>query len=328
MRQMHSTAPSLTPSPSSATSTPPTPLTLSTTTLNLYHTTLPPTPPQLTYASRFFARSPPQFLFSAANFRSFPDSLTPEVAFLGRSNVGKSSLLNALLNRSTNKIAHVSSKPGRTRVMNAFGVGVEGGMKWEKKGGHEGGKDGGRVGEGERWIGKGGVVIVDMPGYGKGSREEWGTEILKYLCGRRQLRRAFLLIDAEHGIKTADEQLLTLLRENGVPHQVILSKVDKLISPGSKLPSPDKLATNLQKLRTLCEETRKVIQPPGYRGPVALGEVLTCSAEKSIEAGKKLGIDGIRWAVLQAAGLECDAHGRRRISQVHVLEDTNGEVNR
>ncbi|KAJ9635098.1 hypothetical protein H2199_008584 [Coniosporium tulheliwenetii] len=310
MRQMHSSiilppnrspsTPSITPqhhrripqTTPSAHLDPTHPLTLSTTTLNLYHTTLPPTPPQLTYASRFFARSPPQFLFSAANFRSFPDSLTPEVAFLGRSNVGKSSLLNALLNRSTNKIAHVSSKPGRTRVMNAFGVGVEGGMKWEKKGGHEGGKDGGRVGRAR--------------GYGKGSREEWGTEILKYLCGRRQLRRAFLLIDAEHGIKTADEQLLTLLRENGVPHQVILSKVDKLISPGSKLPSPDKLAANLQKLRTLCEETRK----------------------KSIEAGKKLGIDGIRWAVLQAAGLECDAHGRRRISQVHVLEDTNGEVNR
>lgn len=71
-----------------------------------------------------------------------------------------------------------------------------------------------------------------------------------------------------------------------------------------------------------------MIQPPGYRGPVALGEILTCSAEKSIEAGKKLGIDGIRWAVLQAAGLDCDAHGRRRVSEVHVIEDAVEQVDR
>jgi len=125
--------------------------------------TLPPSPTQLTYADSFFLAHPPKLLWSAAKFRtiSFGSSVPlPEVAFLGRSNVGKSSLLNAVLQR---KISHTSSKPGRTRTMNAFGVGGEDGRGNEAR-----------------------VVVLDMPGYGKGSREEWGREIMKYLVGRRE----------------------------------------------------------------------------------------------------------------------------------------------
>lgn len=85
-------------------------------------------------------------------------SLEPEVAFLGRSNVGKSSLLNAIMGK---EICWTSSKPGRTREMNAFGIG------------------GTKCGESK-------VVLLDMPGYGKASRAEWGVEIMKYLQGRRQ----------------------------------------------------------------------------------------------------------------------------------------------
>lgn len=223
--------------------------------------------------------------------------------------MGKSSLLNALLNRTAKKLAHVSSKPGRTREMNAFGVGGE--VVREKIAGREGmlGEGGKRL---EKRIMRGGVTVVDMPGYGKGSREEWGYEIMKYLSGRRQLRRAFLLIDAEHGIKAADEQILELLRGAGTPHQVVLSKVDKLLWPSTRLPSPEKMEANLVRLRELCEAVREKVQPRDLRGPVALGEILTCSAEKAVEQGKKLGVDGLRWAVLQAAGLECDEHGRRR----------------
>ena len=116
---------------------------------------------QLAYADKFFApsRHGPLKLWSASKFRTTPlSSLEPEVAFLGRSNVGKSSLLNAIMGK---KICWTSSKPGRTREMNAFGIG------------------GTKGGESK-------IVLLDMPGYGAASRLEWGQEIIKYLQGRRQ----------------------------------------------------------------------------------------------------------------------------------------------
>lgn len=158
-----------------------------------YISTTPPTPAQLAYASRFFTRAQPSFLFSTVKFRELPISSVPEVAFIGRSNVGKSSLLNALLHRTGTKIANVSGKPGRTRAMNAFGVGGEDGgvrsvggpVRGQRKEEAERGEEGER----ERWIGRGGLVVLDMPGYGKASREEWGKEIMKYLNGRKQYVR-------------------------------------------------------------------------------------------------------------------------------------------
>lgn len=126
-----------------------------------YHwDTKPPKPSQLAYADSFFLTNPSKLLWSAAKFRTIDFGSLPEVAFLGRSNVGKSSLLNAVLQR---KISHTSSKPGRTRTMNAFGVGEEDGR----------GNDGK-------------LVVLDMPGYGMASREEWGKEIMKYLVGRKE----------------------------------------------------------------------------------------------------------------------------------------------
>lgn len=154
--------------------TPPTPtlLTLQPQTLHSYTTTSAPTAPQLQYSTSFF-RSVPEHLWTGAYFRQFPSSFHPEVCFLGRSNVGKSSLLNALFNRPRARTAHVSKKPGRTRTMNAFGVGPD--MLDIAK-------------DTEKWkmLGRGGVVVVDMPGYGKGSRGEWGSEIMKYLEKRKQ----------------------------------------------------------------------------------------------------------------------------------------------
>jgi len=152
------------PGPPPALQTPPKPrLHLPDNALAYSWDTLPPTAPQLTYADSFFLAHAPKLLWSAAKFRTITfgsSAPVPEVAFLGRSNVGKSSLLNAVLQR---KISHTSGKPGRTRTMNAFGVGGEDGRGNEAR-----------------------VVVLDMPGYGKGSREEWGREILKYLVGRRE----------------------------------------------------------------------------------------------------------------------------------------------
>ena len=128
--------------------------------LAYYWDTAAPTPTQLRRAENFFCSTSPKLLFSATKFRTVTNSTVPEVAFLGRSNVGKSSLLNALMEQ---KMCHTSSKPGRTRSMNFFAVGGEDGHSSPGK-----------------------LVVLDMPGYGKGSREEWGSEIIKYLCGRKQ----------------------------------------------------------------------------------------------------------------------------------------------
>lgn len=126
-----------------------------------YWDTKAPNTDQLAFADKIFipSRHSPIKLWSASKFRTTPlSSIEPEVAFLGRSNVGKSSLLNAIMGQ---EICWTSSKPGRTREMNAFGIG------------------GTKGGESK-------VVLLDMPGYGKASRAEWGMEIMKYLQGRKQ----------------------------------------------------------------------------------------------------------------------------------------------
>ncbi|KAL4932123.1 translation initiation/elongation factor MRX8 [Aspergillus undulatus] len=248
--------------------------------ISYYWDTIPPIEPQLEYANKLFTptRHGPLKLWSASKFRTTPfSSLEPEVAFLGRSNVGKSSLLNAIMGK---EMCWTSSKPGRTREMNAFGIG------------------GTKGGESK-------IVLLDMPGYGKASRAEWGVEIMKYLQGRKQLRRAFLLIDSSHGLKETDAQILTLFRQHAIPHQIILSKVDKLLLKKKGKPTSVASAQKLGELRRTLENLRPIIQPPGRAdGPGALGELLTCSADTPLGGGRFLGVSAVRWAILSAAGLD------------------------
>ena len=130
-----------------------------------------------------------------------PDDGRPEIAFAGRSNVGKSSLINALTGRTS--LARVSVTPGRTRELNFFVLGREGEF-----------------------------YLVDMPGYGyaratKAQVKGWTRLIANYLRGRRELKRVFVLIDARHGIKENDKETLKLLDEAAVSYQVVLTKADK-----------------------------------------------------------------------------------------------------
>jgi GTP-binding protein len=147
---------------------------------------------------RLFAQSC-TFLGSAAAPDQLPAPELPEVAFAGRSNVGKSSLVNALTGRKT--LARTSNTPGRTRLLNVFQLA-------------------GRLG------------LVDLPGYGyarasKAEIKQWTGLTRAYLRGRANLRRVCLLIDARHGVKSSDEAVMTLLDEAAVSYQVVLTKADK-----------------------------------------------------------------------------------------------------
>ncbi|KAF9136173.1 hypothetical protein BGW39_005555 [Mortierella sp. 14UC] len=150
---------------------------------------------ELTKAHKFFF-SPAEFVRSVTNLSMIPDNtIIPEVAFIGRSNIGKSSLINGLVNR--NGLVKTSSKPGHTRMMNFFKVGDK-------------------------------LSLVDMPGYGFKSRDEWGGMILNYLQNRKNLRRIYILVDPSHGLKESDTQIMKLLDNSGLSYQVVLTKMDRL----------------------------------------------------------------------------------------------------
>ncbi|MGB0748593.1 MAG: ribosome biogenesis GTP-binding protein YihA/YsxC [Magnetospiraceae bacterium] len=140
------------------------------------------------------------FLLGVADLRQLPDPQSAEVAFAGRSNVGKSSLINALTGRTT--LARTSNTPGRTQQLNFFNLGDR-------------------------------LMLVDLPGYGfaqapKGTVRAWQKLVDSYLKGRAPLRRVCLLIDSRHGIKKTDEEVMAMLDTAAVSYQVILTKIDKI----------------------------------------------------------------------------------------------------
>ncbi len=152
-------------------------------------------------ARKLFA-GPVEFLKSAPGLEYLPAADVPEIAFAGRSNVGKSSLLNAITGR--NKLARTSNTPGRTQELNFFDVGDPLTLR-----------------------------LVDMPGYGfaeapRDMVKRWRFLVNDYLRGRAALKRAVVLIDSRHGVKPVDREIMDMLDSAAVGYRLVLTKADKI----------------------------------------------------------------------------------------------------
>ncbi|WP_274427003.1 ribosome biogenesis GTP-binding protein YihA/YsxC [Chelativorans sp. YIM 93263] len=196
------------------------------------------------------------FIRGVPSMKFLPPEGPPEVAFAGRSNVGKSSLINALLGRKG--LARTSNTPGRTQELNYF---VPDGYSGEK----------GDLPP---------MALVDMPGYGfakapKAQVDAWTRLVFDYLRGRVTLKRVYLLIDARHGIKEIDREVMALLDTAAVSYQIVLTKADKIKPPA---------------VARLVEDTVKEVR----KRPAAYPEVLVTSSEKGA------GLDESRAAIIDA----------------------------
>lgn len=192
-------------------------------------------------AGRLLFAGPIDFERGVPSMEFLPDSSLPEVAFAGRSNVGKSSLINAITGR--NKLARASTEPGRTRELNFFRMGDR-------------------------------LRLVDMPGYGyakagKSDIERWTSLVRDYLRGRSSLKRVILLIDARHGVKPHDKDVMDALDKSAVIYEIVLTKADKL---------------KVSEVADITDATRAVIA----KRPAAYPHVRTTSSETG------LGIDLLR----------------------------------
>jgi GTP-binding protein len=206
-------------------------------------------------APDIFAR-PWIFIRGVPAMKFLPPEGPPEVAFAGRSNVGKSSLINALTGQKG--LARTSNTPGRTQELNYF---VPGGFS-------------GQVEDLPP------LALVDMPGYGyarapKDQVEQWTKLVFDYLRGRSTLKRVYVLVDARHGIKNNDEEVLSLLDKAAVSYQIVLTKTDKIRASGVPLLVGDTLARIKKR-------------------PAAFPAVLVTSSEKGE------GLEALREAVVAA----------------------------
>jgi GTP-binding protein len=157
--------------------------------------------PEAREKGRLLFAGPVDFVKGVVAMQGLPPADRIEVCFAGRSNVGKSSLINALTGRKA--LARASNTPGRTQEINYFAAGTD-------------------------------LYLVDLPGYGYAEApvsvvEKWQRLLKSYLSGRQTLRRAFVLIDMRHGVKSVDEEIMDLLDRSAVTFQVVMTKADKIL---------------------------------------------------------------------------------------------------
>ena len=206
--------------------------------------------PDISERARKLFSGPIDFLKSAPQLQHLPNPTVPEIAFAGRSNVGKSSLINAVTNR--NKLARASNTPGRTQELNYFDVGRDPLV----------------------------FRLVDMPGYGfaeapKDMVKRWRFLINDYLRGRQVLKRALVLVDARHGLKDVDRDVMKMLDDAAVSYHLVLTKADKV--------KPTELA-----------KTVDAIRAEAAKHPAAHPLILPTSSETGS------GIAELRTAILEA----------------------------
>jgi GTP-binding protein len=208
--------------------------------------------PDISERARKLFAGPIEFLKSAPKLEHLPEPAVPEIAFAGRSNVGKSSLINAVTNRS--KLARASNTPGRTQELNYFDVGKPLTLR-----------------------------LVDMPGYGfaeapRDMVKRWRFLINDFLRGRQVLKRALVLVDARHGLKDVDRDIMKMLDDAAVSYHLVLTKADK-IKP------------------TELDRTIEAIRAEASKHPAAHPLILPTSSETG------QGIAELRTAIMEAASI-------------------------
>jgi GTP-binding protein len=208
--------------------------------------------PELIEAGRLLFARDCRFIAGAAAIAGLPPESLPEIAFFGRSNVGKSSLVNALTGRRT--LARTSNTPGRTRQINFFAL--------DRR-----------------------LMLVDLPGYGyaeaaKSAIRSWTDLVTHYLRRRAMLRRVCLLIDARHGVKEPDRPVMQLCDRAGLSFQAVLTKIDK-VAPPERGPTAAAIAAELAGHAAAHPEIHLTSAERGL-GIAALRATLALSAEPAM----------------------------------------------